>query len=137
MLANQAVHDMLIQSWAPSIGKGEAGIVRLFPSTPWSWHDASFEDLRAEGGFRVSAKRKNNATVWFKITAEADGLLRLRDNFDGRAPKWVSAAMLKVGQNFEKPMLKGETIEATLETPKSTPHQPENAYVPITPTERK
>ena len=93
LLANQAVHDMLIQSWAPSIGLGEAGIVRLFPATPWSWHDASFDDLRAEGGFRVSAKRVNNATVWFKIIADADGLLRVRDNFGGRPLKWVGAEM--------------------------------------------
>ena len=136
ILANQAVHDMLIQSWAPSIGKGEAGIVRLFPATPWNWHAASFEDLRAEGGFRVSARRANNATVWFKITADAGGLLRLRDNFGGRWPQWVDAAMPKVGQNFEKQMRKGETVEATLATPAALPVKPTDAYTPITATLR-
>lgn len=130
MLANQAVHDMLIQSWAPTIGQGEAGVVRLFPATPWLWHEASFTDLRAEGGFRVSAKREKNATIWFKIAADADGLLRLRDNFGGRAPKWSGREMTKVGVNFERPMRKGEVIEATLETPAEIPPKPAKSYAP-------
>lgn len=115
MLANQAVHDMLLQSWAPTIGRGEAGVVRLFPSTPKCWHEASFTDLRAEGGFRVSARRADNATVWFKITADADGLLRVRDNFGGRTPKWSGPEMARVGMNFERPMRKGDVVEATLD----------------------
>lgn len=130
MMANQAVHDMLLQSWAPTIGQGEAGVVRLFPATPWLWHEASFTDLRAEGGFRVSAKREKNATIWFKIAADADGLLRLRDNFGGRAPKWSGMEMTKVGVNYERPMRKGEVIEATLETPKELPPKPANSYEP-------
>ena len=132
MMANQAVHDMLIQSWAPSIGQGEAGIIRLFPATPWEWHEASFADLRAEGAFRVSARREKNATVWFKITADADGLLRLRDNFGGRAPRWVGPDMAKAGRDFERQMRQGEVIEATLETPGDLPPKPENLYAPVT-----
>jgi alpha-L-fucosidase 2 len=131
MMANQATHDMLLQSWAPSLGRGEAGIVRLFPATPWLWHDASFADLRAEGGFRVSAGRKRNATVWFRITADADGLLRLRNNFGGRSLKWVGTAMDAAGENFEKSMRQGDVVEATLETPKGLPPRPVNAYFPI------
>jgi alpha-L-fucosidase 2 len=130
MLAQQALHDMLIQSWAPSIGLGEAGIVRLFPATPWSWHEASFTDLRAEGGFRVSARREKKDTVWFKIVAEAEGLLRLRDNFDSRTPKWKGAEMTKVGRNFACQMRKGEVVEATLELPKDVLPKPKNVYVP-------
>lgn len=133
MLANQAVHDMLLQSWAPGIGKGEPGIIRLFPSTPWNWHNASFEDLRAEGGFRISAKWVNNQTVWFKVTAEADGLLRIRDNFGGRMPEWTGPEMLKTGSNFEKQMRKGETIEATINTPDEWPVKPIDIYTPIAP----
>ena len=40
-LASQAVHEMLLQSFG--------GVVRLFPATPWRWHEARFSDLRAEG----------------------------------------------------------------------------------------
>ena len=53
--ATQAVHDMLIQSWAPSIGRGDPGVVRPFAATPKHWKNAWFDDLRAEGGFKVSA----------------------------------------------------------------------------------
>ncbi len=133
MMANQAVHDMLLQSWAPSLGNGEAGIVRLFPATPWQWHEASFDDLRAEGGFRVSARREKNATVWFKIIAGADGLLRLRDNFGGRTPQWVGPEMTKVGRDFERQMRQGDVIEATLETPSELPPKPGNFYAPVIP----
>ena len=116
MMANQAVHDMLIQSWAPGgIGTGEAGVVRLFPAMPWCWHEASFDDLRAEGGFLVSARREKNATVWFKITAGADGLLRLRDNFGGRTPRWIGPEMTKAGRDFERQMHQGDVIEAMLD----------------------
>ena len=49
--------------------KGDTEVIRLFPAVAWRWHDLSFIDLRAEGGCRVSAKRENNATTWFRITA--------------------------------------------------------------------
>jgi alpha-L-fucosidase 2 len=135
ILATQAVHDMLIQSWAPSIGKGEAGIIRLFPATAWSWHEASFKDLRAEGGFKVSAKRVNNATVWFQVTATANGLLRIRDNFGGRALHWKNRVMKKSGPNYELELKKGESTEATLDVPDAMPPKPADVYTPLAPSE--
>ena len=45
----EAIHDMLLQSWG--------GRIRVFPAVPDAWADASFDDLRAEGGFLVSAVR--------------------------------------------------------------------------------
>ncbi|MEI7437615.1 MAG: glycoside hydrolase N-terminal domain-containing protein, partial [bacterium] len=69
-LAMEAVHEMLLQSWSPAPGSRETGVIRIFPAMPWRWHVAAFEDLRAEGGHRVSAKRENNATTWFRIQSE-------------------------------------------------------------------
>ncbi|MEI6647707.1 MAG: glycoside hydrolase family 95-like protein [bacterium] len=131
VLAQQALHEMLIQSWAHGTGSGEPGVIRLFPATPWEWHEASFQDLRAEGGFRVSAKRQNNATVWFKIVADADGVLKLRDNFGGRTPKWRGLDMTKAGTHFERAMRHGEVVEATLLTPAELPPKPGNVYAPL------
>ena len=85
-LAAQAVHEMLLQIWSASPGAGDTEVIRVFPAVPWRWHDASFDDLRAEGGHRVSARRENNATVWLRVTAGHDGVVRIRDNFGGRAP---------------------------------------------------
>jgi len=75
-----AIHEMYMQSLD--------GKVRIFPTMPGSWKDAEFRDLRAEGGFRVSAKRVGGATTEVGITATCDGVLKLRDPFDGCKAKW-------------------------------------------------
>lgn len=74
-LAMEAVHEMLLQS--------HGGVIRLFPATSAEWQDASFDRLRAEGGFIVSAERKSGKTVSFSITATVDHTLTLRDPFSG------------------------------------------------------
>ena len=35
-------------------GVRDTEVIRIFPAMPWRWHEASFQDLRAEGGYRVS-----------------------------------------------------------------------------------
>ena len=95
-LAMDAVHEMLLQSWSPAPGtRRRPAVIRIFPATPWRWHEASFDDLRAEGGHRVSARRENNATTWFRIVAGRDGPLRIRDNFGGREPQWSRGEVTK------------------------------------------
>ncbi len=61
--AAQSIHEMLLQS-----GRG---VIRIFPAMPKAWPDAAFRDLRAEGGFRVTAVRKQGRTEWILITSEA------------------------------------------------------------------
>jgi alpha-L-fucosidase 2 len=63
--AAQAVHEMLMQSWH--------GTIRLFPATPWP--SASFSNLRAEGGFVVSAERLDGRLKSAVIRATAGGHL--------------------------------------------------------------
>ncbi len=102
-LAAQAVHEMLLQSWH--------GVVRIFPATPERWRDASFEDLRAEGGFRVSARRENHQTTWIRIGATVDGTLRVLDNFSGRNPRWNRSNVRREGDCFVLDMQSGEILE--------------------------
>ena len=116
-LAMQAIHEMLLQSWSPTPGTPDTGVIRIFPAMPKEWNDASFTDLRAEGGHRVSAKRENNATTWFKITAGKNGILRIRDNFNGVTPNWSLSGIRKVGANFEIELKKGQSIEANFAKP--------------------
>ena len=104
-LASQAVHEMLLQSWS--------GVIRVFPAVPAHWSHAAFDDLRAEGGYRVSARRRNGATAWLKVTASRDGLVKIRDNFAGRPPVWSRSAE-KVGDNWQLQLKAGEAIEARL-----------------------
>lgn len=64
------VNEMLLQS----VG----GVVRLFPV----WRsDASFETLRADGAFLVSAKQSGGTISDVRIVSEKGGLLRMENPF--------------------------------------------------------
>ena len=130
-LAMQAVHEMLLQSWSANPGSGDPGVIRLFPATPWRWHDAAFENLRAEGRHQVSARRENNATTWFRIVPGHDGVIRVRDNFGGRVPRWNRGGVRKVEGDFEVEAKAGRSIEATLPVPPAIPAAPANVAVPV------
>ena len=130
-LAMEAVHEMLLQRWSADPGSGSAGVVRLFPATPWRWHTAFFENLRAEGGHKVSARRENNATTWFRIVAGHDGLIRVRDNFGGRVPRWNCKGVKQAADNFEIEAKAGQSIEATLPALDEIPTPPANLAVPV------
>ncbi len=129
-LGLQAVHEMLLQSWSPTPGRRDTEIIRIFPATPWRWHDVSFADLRAQGGQRVSARRESNGTTWLRIVAGKDGQIRIRDNFDGRTPQWNCAA-IKQGENFVVIAKKGEVIEATVPKPAAIPAAPADLAEPV------
>jgi len=130
-LAMEAVHEMLLQSWSSTPGKRDTEVIRIFPATPWRWHDASYADLRAAGGWRVSARRENNATTWFKVTATRAGWLRVRDNFGGREPKWNRGGVSKTGDHYEIRLKAGESIEAAFARPETIPPAPDNVAEPL------
>jgi alpha-L-fucosidase 2 len=113
-LAMHAVHEMLLQSWSAAPGTRDSEVIRLFPATSARWKDASFEDLRAEGGYLLSARRENGATTWFRVKAGRAGVLRVRDSFGSRVPSWSRPGVRKVGSNYEVQVSAGEVIEATV-----------------------
>jgi alpha-L-fucosidase 2 len=86
-----------------------------FAATPTEWTDASFNDLGAEGGHRVSARRRGGRTVWLKVVAGGTGLVRLRDTFAGRTPRWSRPGVTRAGADYVIQMAKGEALEATME----------------------
>jgi alpha-L-fucosidase 2 len=61
--AARSILDMLIQSWGHSI--------KIFPACPTAWKDVAFNDLRTEGAFLVSAKRKEGRTTFVRIKSLA------------------------------------------------------------------
>ncbi len=130
-LAAQAVHEMLLESWAPAPGSGDEGIIRIFPAVPWRWHDVSFDQLRAEGNHRVSARRENNATTWLRVVAGRDGCVRIRDNFGGRTPEWNCDDVRKRSEDFEVVLRRGEAVEASLPRPDSPAPRPDDVAEPV------
>ncbi len=123
-LAAQAVQEMLLQSWSSTPGQRDTETIRIFPATPWRWHDVAFADLRAEGGHQVSARRENNGTTWLRVVAGKNDVVRIRDNFGGRQPTWDREGVQKVGDRFEIALRTGQAIEATLPKPAEIPPQP-------------
>ena len=57
--------EMLLQSQEP--------IIQVFPAIPDAWEEASFENLRAEGAFLVSAARKSSKTAVVIVKSEKGG----------------------------------------------------------------
>jgi alpha-L-fucosidase 2 len=105
MLAMEAVHEMLLQSWG--------GVVRVFPATSVTWPDASFEELRAEGGFVVSAHRKLGATSDVRVRATVPGTLRLRDPFGGGICTWSRSDVARDGADWKVKLAAGEELVGT------------------------
>jgi alpha-L-fucosidase 2 len=80
------VQEMLLQS--------HAGFIELFPAVPDGWKDVSFQTLRAEGAYLVSAVRQNGLTKSVTITSEKGGILKLK--LDTRSFKQKASVMAKI-----------------------------------------
>ena len=89
-LAMQAMQEMLLQSWGNKL--------QIFPAVPATWKNVSFDRLRAEGGYIVSARRTNGHTTAINITATREGTLRLLNPFDpGAYTQWNHMTYIKQG----------------------------------------
>ncbi len=75
LVAAKALQDMLLQSWG--------GRLRIFPAAPAEWRTAAFHDLRAEGGFLVSAARREGKTRWVRVRSLAGEPCVIVPRFDG------------------------------------------------------
>ncbi|MCG9793175.1 glycosyl hydrolase family 95 catalytic domain-containing protein [Flavobacterium algicola] len=61
--AAASIMELQLQSWGNKI--------RIFPAVPDLWKEASFQDLRAQGGFLISASRREGKTEWVSIKSLA------------------------------------------------------------------
>jgi alpha-L-fucosidase 2 len=100
--AAQAVHEMLLQ--------GDGRRLRLFPALPSTWREASFRDLRAEGGFVVSAEVRDGRVRRATIRATVDQDLRLADPFPGREYE-ASLPLQRVAGELRGGIRAGQTVE--------------------------
>ena len=70
LAAAAIIQDMLLQSWSDP-ASDQPGPIRIFPALPAEWQDAEFRELRAEGAFLVSAKRRGGSTEWVTLESLA------------------------------------------------------------------
>lgn len=62
--AATAITEMLLQGWG--------NVLRVFPAIPDGWKTCSFNKLRAEGGWIVSASREEGKLKWVSISSESE-----------------------------------------------------------------
>jgi hypothetical protein len=69
------------------------GTISVFPAAPSAWQEASFHDLRAQGGFMISAVRKNGRTEWIRIKSLAGERCVVRADWVGEVKQAGSRAV--------------------------------------------
>ncbi len=67
------IQEMLIQS--------HTGIIEVFPAIPNNWENLSFNNLRTEGAFLVSAIIRNGKVQKIEIISEKGGTFKMRNPF--------------------------------------------------------
>ena len=81
------LQDMLLQS--------HTGIIRVFPAVPHEWKDLSFNKLRAEGAFLISAGMENGIVNKMEIESEKGGEIKIFNPFNNAEIKTSSPYELK------------------------------------------
>lgn len=106
--------------WLVDLGTSK---IRIFPAVPTAWKDASFDRLRAEGGFAVSAMRRGGKTTQVRIKSLAGQVCRIKPGFDGPPKLLVNgrpAAVKPIEKGiYELPLIKGD--EALLVSGEDSP----------------
>ena len=98
----QGVHELLLQS------RGD--YIQVFPAVPDGWQNVSFENLRTEGAFIISAKKEKGVASKVVIKAEKGGVCKIKlpftdFTFQGKPKKYE----VKEGV-VEFTMAKGEEL---------------------------
>lgn len=85
--AAASIMEFQLQSWG--------GKIRVFPAVPEEWKEASFQDLRAQGGFLVGANRRDGKTEWVSIKSLSGKpcVLKVLD--------WTQAIQISNGKKIE------------------------------------
>lgn len=91
------------------------GVNYIFRGCPARWRDASFDRMRTEGGFLVSARRKNGETESIIVRSEFGGAIRIANPWDGKvlAKRGKRNTDTLKGDILELETKKGETVTLT------------------------
>lgn len=84
------IQEMLIQS--------HSGIVKLFPAIPDEWQDVSFNKLRTEGAFLISAEMKQGNMKSVTVQSEKGGRIKIEFSIKNRTEKKSVQLDMKPGE---------------------------------------
>lgn len=99
----QGIHELLLQS--------HLGYIDVFPSLPSTWKDISFNTLRTEGAFLVSAKKEDNIPVKVEVQSTAGGRLKIKLPFKTWNVEGIDRKKIILNEEvIELPTFKGQTI---------------------------
>ncbi len=99
----QGIHELLLQC--------HDGVIEVFPALPKSWNEVSFESLRAEGAFLISAVQKDGVPQSIQVLAEHGGTLRIKlPPGNWQVPVGHEKGLQKTAQYWSLPMKKGERV---------------------------
>jgi len=101
--AARSMLDMLLQTWG--------GVIRVFPSMPTNWKDASFYQLRSEGAFLISANRLAGKTQFIQVTSLAGEPCTLKTDFTTPVKIVGTATVIKqIGGLIQLKLKKGASV---------------------------
>jgi alpha-L-fucosidase 2 len=94
-----AVYELLVQNRLDGI--------HVLPNKSIYWKNLDFQDVWAEGGFKVSAKVKEGSVVEVKVTATRENTLKLHHYLGG---SFTINGVFKEGEIIEKKCQSGEVL---------------------------
>ena len=100
-----SLNELLLQSHDSTIW--------VFPALPTSWKEVTFDKLRAEGAFLVSARRRGGHTEWIQITSLSGEPVRLRTDLQSpvfRMGNQTPSCLHRPDGSWELPLKKGERL---------------------------
>ncbi len=102
-----SINEMMLQSYD--------GEIHVFPAVPDVWKEVSFQNLRTEGAFLVTAKRARGKAVYVKIKSLAGGSFKLTIGSPGLdyRPKVASGAKVtkRTDGSWDISIPKGKSVE--------------------------
>ena len=107
MSATAAVQEMLLHT--------RRGVTHVFPAVPERWRDASFEDMRTDGAFLVSASLKGGRVDRIAVDSPKGGVLKLANPWQGKAriSRAGKTAKALAGRVLRIPTVKDDRLHIT------------------------
>lgn len=98
----RVVQELLLSS--------HSDVIRVFPALPSEWLEVEFADLRAEGAFLISARRRAGVTEFVSVTSLAGEPCRIHTSIVGELATTPPTRFRSVGEGvIEVELSRGQT----------------------------